>query len=369
MLEEATQGDRIEIFYAKENKYFGATVIDVKEADGDKPRKLKYIYDGYKKPSAARWISVADTTVRYETTEENSEEHHVAAFTSAAGHLEDDLWEVAAVVGERGEGDSKEYLVRWAPPWTQNDDSWEPLDAIEDPQLIADFEAERDRERLEAEAEARRERAKYIIDTVTRLRTKVDAKLRKVYKALAEDVIVTLELCEEWRLLALYEHARSLLLEGENPADHVEAISQFQGQSGRSKRVGFEFYIKSHVLLERFLGFSHVRMQPNESGIGVLTPIGFVRRGPRADMSAAKLEVKAGFGALVGRGHQPPFWKFEGAHLEYKLAGAPASAPPVLTTEARGHQRALARRLLAIEAADPGTLTQQVNAECVQRAA
>ena len=204
-LDEATKGDRIEIFYAKENKFYGAKVIAVKEADSDKPRRLKYIYDGYNKPSAARWISVADTKVRYETTEENNEEHHKAAFTSAAGHLEDDLWEVEEVVGERGEGEGKEYLVRWAPPWTAADDSWEPAESVGS-SLISEFEAERDRERLDAEAEARRVRAPFVADTVERLRKKLRQKVENSKKAQPEGTIVRMEMGEEWKLLGLYEH-------------------------------------------------------------------------------------------------------------------------------------------------------------------
>ena len=326
----------------KEQRFYTATIIAVKEADGDKPRMLKYLYDGHKKPSAARWISVADPTVRYETTDENAEEHHKSAFQCSDGHVHDDLWLVEKLLEERGEGAAKEYLVRCTQPWTSDDDSWEPAQSIEDPTLISEFEAERDRERLEAEAEERRERARYVADTVERLRKKLRLKLESSKKAQPEMIIVRMEMGEEWKLLGLYEHALSLLLDGEDPANHLRAVEQYEGQSGRSKRMGFEFYILSHKLLERFMGTSHVRMQSNETAVGILPSVGFVRRGPRADMSDAKLELKAGFGALVGCGRQRPYWKFEGEHLQYRKGGENH-----LTEEARNHQRAIAQRLRA----------------------
>ena len=50
----------------------------------------------------------------------------MAGWPSAAGHIEDDTWQVERLLQERDEGAGREFLVRWSAPWTEAHDSWEP---------------------------------------------------------------------------------------------------------------------------------------------------------------------------------------------------------------------------------------------------
>ena len=137
-------GSRIEIYYAKENLWYGADVLEVKSVRGQYSR-LRARYDGWRKASKGFWVTADPALVRSETTDANREQRQLAGFTDRTGHIDEDVWEVERLVEARGTGDATEYLVHWR-GWAASHDSWEPADAIVDAALIAEFTARRDAE-------------------------------------------------------------------------------------------------------------------------------------------------------------------------------------------------------------------------------
>ena len=73
-------GSRIEIYYAKENLWYGADVLEVKSVRGQYSR-LRARYDGWRKASKGFWVTADPALVRSETTDANREQRQLAGFT------------------------------------------------------------------------------------------------------------------------------------------------------------------------------------------------------------------------------------------------------------------------------------------------
>ena len=83
VLDAATTNDQIEIKY-HDNVWYGATVIG-KRKKAEQPTELNFRYFGHSKKSTGAWISVAESTVRFITTDENQMERHIEHFDVTTG--------------------------------------------------------------------------------------------------------------------------------------------------------------------------------------------------------------------------------------------------------------------------------------------
>ena len=320
-LDGAEAGQEIEVFW-KEN-WWKATVLGKRQPDAQQPTELNFRWAGRSKKSKGAWIAVNDPKVRWLTSDANRWEHHVANFDHAAGHVDEDVWEVEAIIAERGDGDAKQYLIRWH-GWPPEDDkchdTWEPASSILDISLVHAFETERDAERLAAEKAERDERARYAELAIRRLRGLLLAKLRKAKETKPKHVVVPYGLCEYWKLMAIREHLVSLLPEGDHIGDHLTEIAQVKGASGRSKMVEHEFYVASHYLVGKFVDcepqeparVDHIiyKRQGAGTAVALLPSLKFAVRWPRSQPHMANLTIKAGFGTLDAQGHGAPTWCF-----------------------------------------------------------
>ena len=84
-LDGAEAGSRIEIFYAREQKWYGATVLGKRKLTAAEPAQLQYIYDGVSKKAKGGWICVSDPNTRFETTAANRWQRHAASYAHTTG--------------------------------------------------------------------------------------------------------------------------------------------------------------------------------------------------------------------------------------------------------------------------------------------
>ena len=207
-LSAAEVGDKIEVQHT-DQRWYPAKVI-AKRSVANAATQLRYRYDGHRNTNPGKWISITEPNVRSVTTDDNRLQRLYGGCID--GHVEEDVWCVDSILDERGDGESKEYLVHWA-GWDGSHDSWESQDSILDESVIADFIAARDAAARAAEKAARAaraaERAPYAATAIKKLRRKLLVALRKQKNSAKFKTIAQLEICDEWLLLAIHDFLAS----------------------------------------------------------------------------------------------------------------------------------------------------------------
>ena len=335
--------------------------------------EVQYRWKGRKKPLPGAWLLATDPTVRVPANVGTIKKN----WRGQQGHLGRDEYVAEQIMDERGEGNDKEYLVRWL-GWSCDDDTWEPARNILDQQLVADFDAARAERAQAAEAaraqraqaaqaarraattaaeqEQRRLRAQFGANFIRRMRSKVLTELCRealTARSIAYSLVQP-ERCDDWEFKALYEYLETLIPEGESRADHLTDYKQKKGNRG-GPTVLFEFHVISHRLLGLFVNckeggtrWEHVAYKRKGAGMAValMPPMTFKRRGPRADPDKINATVTAGVGVLSANNKAPPDWLFS--------EDVPEDDQREL------HKPAIAGRVLDIHSSNPGVVQAEV---------
>ena len=101
-----------------------------------------------------------------------------------------------------------------------------------------------------------------------------------------------------------------------------------------------------------------VRAQGYGTAVALLPTMTFVRCGPRAKPHRVKIFAKAGFGTLVGRNGQPPDWRF---HSDVCFCEEEECECEQV------HYGSIARRVMDVEERMPGSVNEEMVAECEAR--
>ena len=105
-------GEAVERYWAKDNFWWRAHVIDARLADveGAKRRRREVLinFDSEKTQRNDAWLPAKS---KQGAARGRELETHVDQFENNAGHIEDDVWEIDCILEERGVGKTLQYLV------------------------------------------------------------------------------------------------------------------------------------------------------------------------------------------------------------------------------------------------------------------
>ena len=275
---------------------------------GEKPVELRVHFLGTTSKCQDHWVSSTDPGLRWGASAAKTTERYLSSWSSDAGHLEDDLWEVESIEDARGEDDSREYKVRWKSDRWDGEDWWLKRDAFPGSELIDSYEAALAEAAAQAEAAKRNERAEYGAAAIDLARGKLLDKLRTQKASAPRRKLFYIEGFAEWQFKALYENLISCIPEGADVGEHLTEIEPIPVNP---KIFAADFHVRSHYLAGSFLDCEieeperrqHVRFLNAGPGsaVGLLTPLTFKLRGPRDTPRKMKLCVTAAFQSLVGR--------------------------------------------------------------------
>ena len=343
-------GDLCEVLWMDSNgneKWWQAKIIDKRKLGADRPLEYRYHFVGSKSTKNDAWIDRLDAAGWIRP---------MPILTWAEG----DEYAVECILDERDEGSGVEYLVRWAgfqsDGVTKWPDDWISSDDVGE-KAISDWQWQKDQP-------ARDERAQRARDGLELVRSKLVAKLKATTASKARSVLHnrgTLELCEDWRFIALHEWLKGQVPTSADMTTHLTEIEQPVGKRGTSQNVVYQFHVRSHGLIARLLDFGdedelrkeHVVYHTHGLGTAVAYdgPMTFTRRGPRAKPHEMRLMVSSSIVACVGRNHQQPDWRAK------DKKGQPATVPASI-------KRPIARRILDIESRHTGTVNGAMLVEC-----
>ena len=113
-------------YWKKNDTWFDAKVIKERHVTVGKrkQREVRVQFEGERSEGNDRWLAENSSDLREKVK-------YIDTFSSDECYLEDDQWEVERVLGERGAGKKKEFLVRWhGAKWGREEhDTWlQPAD-------------------------------------------------------------------------------------------------------------------------------------------------------------------------------------------------------------------------------------------------
>ena len=107
-----------EILVRSNHDWWAAFVVR-KRNRVDGQDEVQYRWKGRKTARPGAWLLATDPAVRVLT----SARTYMSNWVGQVGHCGRDQWVVEQLLEERGEGDEKQYLVRWH-EWSSSDDTW-----------------------------------------------------------------------------------------------------------------------------------------------------------------------------------------------------------------------------------------------------